>query len=119
MKNIIKSNHGNRRFNISFLKSGIKREWFFSTSINKKIGNGKATQFWHNRWLSEYSLKVSYPLLFEIALDSDVIIDKVLGYNKCYLLFRRSITGTSRIQLNNLYFKLSRVNLTTHEDEII
>jgi hypothetical protein len=43
----------------------------------------------------------------------------VIGFNRFYLHFRRAIIGTLRIQLNNLYLKLSQITLTIYEDTII
>jgi hypothetical protein len=54
-----------------------------------------------------------------MTLDSNVTIDKVLGYNKFYLFFRIPISGLLRDQLNELYSLLSKVNLDTLEDEIV
>jgi hypothetical protein len=46
-------------------------------------------------------------MLFEIVLDPNITVDKVIGFNRYYLYFRRSITGILRDQLNELYSKLS------------
>jgi hypothetical protein len=46
-------------------------------------------------------------------------VDKVLGHNRYYLFFRRSISGHLRDQLNELYCLLSRVSLNSGKDEIV
>jgi hypothetical protein len=58
-------------------------------------------------------------MLFEISLDPNITVNKVIGFNRYYLHFRRSIIGILRDQLNELYFKLSQINISGEEDGII
>jgi hypothetical protein len=85
----------------------------------KKKGKGTSIFFWHDRWLFECSLKTQYPILFDLILDPNITVDRVLQYNKFYLFFRRPINGPLRNQLNELYSRLSQVSLNIQEDEII
>jgi hypothetical protein len=88
-------------------------------SINKKVGIGKSTSFWHDKWIMECSLATQYSLLYELVIDPNVTVDYVYGYNRYYLFFRRTIIDILRIKLNELYNLLNKVSLSNTEDTII
>jgi hypothetical protein len=43
-------------------------------------------------------LKIQYPLLFELAIDIEITVDQVIGYNRFYLFFTRNISSPLRIE---------------------
>jgi hypothetical protein len=45
--------------------------------------------------------------------------DKALCYNRYYLFFPRSIARTLRVQLNELYTRLSQISVNVLEDMLI
>lgn len=57
--------------------------------------------------------KVQFPLLYELAIDPNITVNKVIGYNRFYLVFRRQLTGILKDQLNVLLLIISLVSLTT------
>jgi hypothetical protein len=83
----------------------------FLININKKIGNDKATLFWHDKWALKYSQKTYFSLLFELTTDQNITVDKVIRYNRYYLFFRRNLSPSLQIQLNELYNLLSTIIL--------
>jgi zinc-binding in reverse transcriptase len=91
----------------------------FLININKKIGNDKATLFWHDKWALKYSQKTYFSLLFELTTDQNITVDKVIRYNRYYLFFRRNLSPSLQIQLNELYSLLSTIRLNNMEDTLI
>jgi hypothetical protein len=67
----------------------------------------------------ECSLKTQFPLLFELATDQDITVDKVIGYNRYYLFFRKVLNGNLRIQLNELYSLLSTIRVNNIDDTLV
>jgi hypothetical protein len=121
-KTIIENRYNNSRTtnNMStFWKEVNKEKDIFITSISKKIGNGSKTLFWKDRWLNDCSLNIQYPFLFEISMEPNITVAQVIGYNRYYLSFTRSLTDTLRKQLMELYTKLSTISLNTQEDSYI
>jgi zinc-binding in reverse transcriptase len=64
------------------------------------------------------SLKDYYPLLYEIVINKDITVDKVIGYNRFYLYFNRPLNVVLAQQLESLYIKLSNITLTIGIDDI-
>jgi hypothetical protein len=115
-KNIIENRYKNSRTtnNMSiFWKEVNKEKDIFITSISNQLGNGSKTLFWKDRWLNDCSLNIQYPLLFEISMDPNITVARVIGYNRYYLSFTSSLTDTLRKQLLELYTKLSTISLNT------
>jgi hypothetical protein len=78
-KEIIVHNYNNRRTNISpFWKEVRKKLNIFLVSINKKVDNGQSTLFWHDKWLLECSLNTQYPLLYELANNTEITLAQTI-----------------------------------------
>jgi hypothetical protein len=90
----------------------------FNTSINKIIENGQTIKFWTDRWIKECSLKKYYTLLYETTTNKDITVDRVIGYNRFYLNFNRSLNVVLAQQLESLYIQLSTITLNTEVDII-
>jgi hypothetical protein len=70
-------------------------------------------------WLNDCSLNTQYPFLFEISMDPNITVAQVIGYNRYYLSFTRSLNDTLRKQLMELYTSISAICLNTQEDSYI
>jgi hypothetical protein len=60
-----------------------------------------------------------YPLLYELSTNKDITISHVLGINRFYLSFNRTLNLTLSIQLHTLYQSLSNIILNHNQDQII
>jgi hypothetical protein len=84
----------------TFWKEVIKEKDIFDISINKKIENGNKTLFWKDRWFSDCSLQSIYLVLHDLALNKNATVAQVIGHNKYYLIFTRSLNEILRQQLH-------------------
>jgi hypothetical protein len=113
---IIKSRYHNRRTLVNastFWKEVNKEIIIFNTSINKIVGNSQTIKFWIDRWITKVSLKDYYPLLYEIEIIKDIIVDRIIGYNRFYLNFNRPLNVALAQQLESLYIQLTVITLNT------
>jgi hypothetical protein len=62
------------------------------------------------------NLQTRYPLLYELALNKNATVAQVIGYNRYYLIFIRSLNEILRQQLHTLYTALANVTFNTYED---
>jgi hypothetical protein len=92
-----------------FWKEVNKELHIFNISINKRVGNGKNTLFWKDKWLNECSLMTQYPLLYELSTNKDITVSYVIGINIFYLSFNRTLNYILSDQLQNLYQSLSNI----------
>jgi hypothetical protein len=67
----------------------IREKNIYNIGINKAIGNGKNTLFWHDRWISDCALKSHFSLLFKITSNQGITVAEVIGFNGYYVLFNR------------------------------
>jgi zinc-binding in reverse transcriptase len=72
--------------------------------------------FWKDRWFSDCSLQSIYLILHDLALNKNATVAQVIGYNKYYLIFTRSLNEILRQQLHTLYIELSNVTFNAYED---
>jgi hypothetical protein len=52
----------------------------FKWGAMNKVGNGRKTKFWHDVWLEDVPLRISYHELFQISRDpkamvADLVVD--------------------------------------------
>jgi hypothetical protein len=64
------------------------------------------------------ALKSHYPILFELTTNKNDTVTQIIGYNRFYIQFNRSLNDTLTHQLNTLYNILSTIHLDTTEDVI-
>ena len=58
-------------FGISLWKD-IRKGWEdFSVGISIRIGNGRCTRLWWDRWMGEFKLKDVQPTVFEMSSHKD------------------------------------------------
>jgi zinc-binding in reverse transcriptase len=101
------------------LKEVNKELLIFNTSINKKLGNDQTIKFWKDRWITECNLQTLFPLLYDLASNKDVTISQIIGYNRFYLSFTRTLNNALSQQLQSLYTLLSSVALNHNTNIII
>jgi hypothetical protein len=61
---------------------------------------------------------VNFPILFDLALDNDVTVNKVLSSNFEALSFRRRMTGNLQVLYDDLVALCSNCTLTDQEDKL-
>lgn len=52
----------------------VNTMYWFSKEIRRKVGNGKATSFWHEAWFGNSSLKEEFPRLFFLSDQSQAVV---------------------------------------------
>lgn len=45
--------------------------------LQMRIGDGKSTKFWHDKWCFTGPLKLAFPRLFSVSLQDDVVINQM------------------------------------------
>jgi hypothetical protein len=93
------------------------REVFFKY-CKMVVGNGCRTSFWKNFWIDDGPLAVNFPILFDLALNKDVTVNKVLSSNFEALSFRRRMTGNLQVFYDDLVALCSNCTLTDQEDKL-
>lgn len=77
----------------SFWSGIISIRHIAELGINRKIGNGRSTLFWLDRWQGKCSLYCLYPNLFRIALDPMISVTDAIHNNSISIQFTRQLTG--------------------------
>jgi hypothetical protein len=83
------------------------------------VGNGCRTSFWKNFWIGDGPLAVMFPILFDLTIDKDITVNKVLSSNFDALSFRRRMTGNLQGLFDDLVALCSDYNLSSQEDKLI
>ncbi|PWA50720.1 hypothetical protein CTI12_AA470350 [Artemisia annua] len=91
----------------------------FKSHCKKRVGNGKDTRFWHDRWFGDKPLSVNFPRLFALELNKDVSVavkmDTLVNHS-----FRRSVRdGLEQQLLVELSTLLESVSLSNSQDRWI
>jgi hypothetical protein len=83
------------------------------------VGNGCRTSFWKNFWIGDGSLAVKFPILFDLTIDKDITVNKVLSSNFDALSFRRRMTSNLQGFYDDLVALCSDYNLSNQDDKLI
>jgi hypothetical protein len=83
------------------------------------VGNGRKTSFWKNSWIGDYLLANKFPVLFDLAFDKDISVNKVLSSNFEALFFRRRIIGNLQVMYEGLLGCCNNQILSDEEDRIV
>ena len=87
------------------------RNWYqMGCCIN--IKSGQQTRFWHDRWLGDCALKVTFPNLFQIASHPNLEVAKAVLEGQWHLEFRRQLNGSLWEDWRNLQELLDDVSLS-------
>ncbi|GJR76959.1 RNA-directed DNA polymerase, eukaryota [Tanacetum coccineum] len=80
----------------------------FITHCKKRVGDGHSTRFWYDNWISDQSLRDTFPRLFALETDKEATVAAKLGASSTDVSFRRAVRdGAERQQwsnLNSLYY---------------
>jgi hypothetical protein len=93
------------------------REVFFKY-CKVVVGNGCKTSFWKNTWIGDCPLAVKFPVLFDLAFDKDISVNKVLTSNFDVLSFRRRMMGNLQVFYGELVDLCAHHNLSGQEDRV-
>jgi hypothetical protein len=94
----VKQRHNDSQF---WKKLLSLREVFFKY-CKVVVGNGCKTSFWKTSWIGDGPLAVKFHVLFDLALDKDVSVNKVLSSNFDALSFRRRMMGSLQVLYDEL-----------------
>ena len=83
-----------------------------------KIKSGLQTRFWHECWLGDCALKVTFPNLFHIAVPQDLEVVEACVKGQWFLEFRRQLNGILWEEWSNLMLVLDEVSLSDGRDEV-
>jgi hypothetical protein len=81
--------------------------------------NGMKTSLWKCSWTGSLPLAVKFPILFDLAYDKDISVNKVLGSNFEVLSFRRRITRNLSVLFEDLLGCCNNLSLSDQEDRIV
>jgi hypothetical protein len=84
-----------------------------------KIGDGKNTSFWEDKWLGNAPLSQQYPSLFNIAERKHVSVAHVLENNPLQISFRRILTPNKWVLWLELVERLMHVRLSNENDSFV
>jgi hypothetical protein len=82
------------------------------------VGNGCKTSLWKNIWIGDCPLAVKFPVLFDLALDKDISVNRVLTSNFDALFFRRRMMGNLQVLYGELVDLCAHYNLSVQEDRV-
>jgi hypothetical protein len=82
-----------RQTDSQFWKKLLSLREIFFKYCKMAVGNGCRTSFWKKFWIGDGPLAMMFPILFDLAIDKDITVNKVLSSNFDALSFRRRMTG--------------------------
>jgi hypothetical protein len=110
----VKQRHNDSQF---WKKLLSLREVFFKY-CKVVVGNGCKTSFWKTSWIGDGPLAVKFHVLFDLALDKDVSVNKVLSSNFDALSFRRRMMGSLQVLYDELVALCANYTLSDQEDRV-
>lgn len=93
------------------------RDWYQQGRMIK-VKSGRQTRFWHDCWLGNCALKISFPNLFQIASFPDLVVSKACVGDRWHIDFRRQLNEGLREDWGCLQELLSEVALSEGSDEV-
>jgi hypothetical protein len=69
-------------------------------------------------WIGDCPLAVKFPVLFDLALDKDISVNKVLSSKFDVLSFRRRMMGNLQVLYGELVDLCAQYNLSVQEDRV-
>nr|GEW02084.1 RNA-directed DNA polymerase, eukaryota [Tanacetum cinerariifolium] len=100
----------------NLLLCGENRTTSLAIFSDTKLGDGNATRFWFDKWIDDKSLLETFPRLFALELDKEIMVaDKMKAVLD--LSFRRHVrNGAEHQQLEELYTLMDSVSLSQSKD---
>jgi hypothetical protein len=77
------------------------------------------TSFWKSTWTGNQPLAIQFPILFDLAYNKDISVNKVLDSNFEALSFGRRIIGNLSVLLEEMLSCCNNVSLSDQVDRIV
>ncbi|GJS49408.1 RNA-directed DNA polymerase, eukaryota [Tanacetum coccineum] len=89
----------------------------FMSHCKKRIGNGRATKFWTDKWVLDVTFRERFPRVYALDMDKECLVASKFGGGQISDSFRRNVRdGAERQQMEALISVLANVSLTPNED---
>ncbi|KAG8071941.1 hypothetical protein GUJ93_ZPchr0006g45670 [Zizania palustris] len=85
----------------------------------KKIGDGRNTLFWEDRWVGVKPLADQFPDLFNISLTKNISVARVFASNWSILKFRRDLVGDKFRSWHNMRKMCEPMILNDRPDRVL
>jgi hypothetical protein len=102
-----------------FWKKILSLRYKFYKYCKVVVGNGMKTSFWKSSWIGDLPLADKFPILFDLAYDKDISVNKVLSSNFEVLSFRRRIIGNLSVMFEELLGCCNNHSLSDQDDIIV
>jgi hypothetical protein len=107
-----------------YKKSGCSQFWKSLLDVRNDrarsfkyiIGDGKKVRFWHDTWLGDCPLKISFPHLYFICNQQDVSVYRVFNQGNLRLTFRRNFGCREDQELAELTELVGGVSFSENKD---
>jgi hypothetical protein len=108
-----------RQTDSQFWKKLLSLREIFFKYCKMVVGNGCRTSFWKKFWIGDGPLAVKFPILFDVTIDKDITVNKVLSSNFDALSFRRRMSGNLQVFYDDLVALCFGYSLSNQEDKLI
>jgi hypothetical protein len=98
--------------------NNLNTDWFSQYAV-KRIGNGRQTSFWKDKWLGDFSLMNKFPRLYSISTQKEGTVAEVwnlAGTVGWILTWRRSLFVWENTLLEELLMLINQTSLSLEED---
>jgi hypothetical protein len=98
--------------------NNLNTDWFSQYAV-ERIGNGRQTSFWKDKWLGDFSLMNKFPRLYSISTQKEGIVAEVgnlAGTVGWTLTWRRSLFVWENTLLEELLMLINQTSLSMEED---
>ncbi|KAK2387063.1 hypothetical protein QL285_060888 [Trifolium repens] len=98
--------------------NNLNLDWFSQQAV-KRIGNGRQTCFWTDKWLGDFSLEERFPRLFSLSTQKEATVASVWNPDdsiKWALIWRRRLFVWETNLLEEFLMMLTPVILSLEED---
>lgn len=94
------------------------RPWYQKGRVIE-VRAGNHTRFWHDCWMGDCPLKISFHNLYMISCNPDIKVAKACDNGNWCITFRRQLNEGLRQEWSNLQDLLRGVNLSTGPDKVL
>jgi hypothetical protein len=98
----------------------LDQNWFSQNAV-KKLGNGRLTSFWYDRWIGNVPFCVLFPRLFSISTQKEAsvadVYNSILLQDNWVLGWRRSLFEWEKLLLVDMLALLNSATLRLEEED--